>query len=400
MSMSSETETMKKQPETAVAAPSTPRGAAMDTLRSLFSRLGARGAPALPIGVDFAAESLHMVQLDPAAGGATVRAAVSLPYPTERSRLLADPRLLRSFVRNALAAAPFSGRRMVGVLAPGDVRILPLTVQVPAGQNEQQAVARAVREQLGAAAGESVVDYIQVRGADTGSEKQVLAAVAPQAGVVSYLEALRGAGLDPVALDIGPAAIARLLAAMHREDYGQSVLLINFGSARSYLTVIWGRRLMLDREIEFGEAALVAKVASTLGLDSGTALMLLRQHGTGAPAGHQTGHDIGHEISHDMGRTIREILHPEFAALAEELVRTQVYVASRTRGSTVSRVYLNGSVARYAHIPQRIAQLAQLPVEVLDPLAAFPASKAGAGGAQLHGIALAAGLALRGVEHG
>lgn len=394
--MSNETETMKKQPETVAAAPSTPRGAALDTLRSLFSRLGARGTPALPIGVDFAAESLHMVQLDPAASGATVRAAVSLPYPTERARLLADPRLLRSFVRNALAAAPFSGRRMIGVLAPGDVRILPLTVQVPAGQNEQQAVARAVREQLGAAAGESVVDYIQVRGADSGSEKQVLAAVAPQAAVVSYLEALRGASLDPVALDIGPAAIARLLAAMHREDYGQSVVLINFGSARSYLTVIWGRRLMLDREIEFGEAALVAKVASTLGLDSGTALMLLRQHGTGAPAAHLTGQDIGH----DMGRTLREILHPEFAALAEELVRTQVYVASRTRGSTVSRVYLNGSVARYAHIPQRIAQLVQLPVEVLDPLAAFPASKAGDGGAQLHGIALAAGLALRGVEHG
>ncbi len=367
----------------------------MSAVRGVFARLAARGAPALPIGVDFAGESLNMMQVEAVPGGARVRAAVSLPYPVERARLLADPRALRAFVRAALAAAPFSGRRMVGALAPTDVRILPLTVNVPAGQNEQQAVARAVREQLGAAASESVVDYYQVRSADTGTEKQVLAAVAPTASVVSYLEALRGAGLDPVALDIGPAAIARLLAAMHKEDYGQSVLLINFGSTRSYLTVIWGRRLMLDREIELGEATLVDKVAKTLGLDAGTALALLRQHGTGSTA-------AGHELqagAPDMGRTIREILHPEFAALAEELVRTQVYVASRTRGSTVSRVYLNGCVARYANIPQRIAQLVQLPVEVLDPFAAFAGTKERPA-EQMHGIALAAGLALRGVEHG
>jgi Tfp pilus assembly PilM family ATPase len=78
-----------------------------------------------------------------------------------------------------------------------------------------------------------------------------------------------------------------------------------------------------------------------------------------------------------------------------------VYVASRTRGSSVSRVYLNGSVARYANIQQRIAELVQLPVEVLNPFAAFPAAPgADPGGHLMHGIALAAGLALRGVENG
>jgi type IV pilus assembly protein PilM len=372
-------------------------GQALGAVRGLFAGIAARGAPALPIGVDFAAASLNMMQVEATPGGPRVRAAVSVAYPVERAELLADPRRLRAFVRGALAGAPFSGRRMFGALAPSEVRILPLTGSVPAGQNEQQAVARAVRDQLGAAATESVVDYYQVRSADaTGAEKQVLAAVAPAGAVVSYLETLRSAGFDPVALDIGPAAIARLLGAMHRDDFGQSVLLINFGTTRSYLTVIWGRRLMLDREIEFGETALVDKLARTLGLDAGTALALLRQHGTGSSAG---GPDP-QGAAPDMGRTIREILHPEFAALAEELVRTQVYVASRTRGSTVSRVYINGSAARYAHIPERIAQLVHLPVEVLDPFTAFPASGTGPGGNLMHGIALAAGLALRGVEHG
>jgi type IV pilus assembly protein PilM len=371
----------------------------VNRVRSLLAKLPQRSAPARPIGVDFAAASLNMVQLEASPQGPIVRAAVSVPYPAERAALLADRRQLRSFVQAALDSAPFAGRRMVGVLAPADVRILPMTVTVTAGQSEQQAVARAVRDQLGAAAAGSVVDYYQIRSAEAASaEKQVLAAVAPAPAVLAYLEMLCGAGFAPEALEIGPSAIARLLAAMHREDHSQSVLLINFGIHRSYLTVIWGRRLMLDREIEFGETQLLDKLARTLDLDPAIALALLREHGTGAAnaeSGDQT------SAGRDVGRTIREILHPEFAALAEELVRTQVYVASRTRGSAISRVYLNGSAARYANIESRINELVQLPVEVLNPFAAFHAAPgATPDGNLMHGIALAAGLALRGVANG
>ncbi len=367
-------------------------------MKSWLSSLTRRGAAApSPIGVDFAAQRLNMVQTAPSADGPVLRAALSLPYPLERAQLLEDPRRLKQFVRDALQAAPFAGRRVVSVLAPSEVRILPLTVHVPSGQSEPQAVAKAVREQLGAAAAASVVDYYQVRSVEAaGPEKQVLAAVAASANVLAYLETLRGAGLEPVALDIGPAAIARLLAAM-QEDFDQSVLLINFGASKSYLTVIWGRRLMLDREIDFGEMQLVDRLSRALGLSTEVALALLREHGIGTPAGapHQAG------AAPDIGRTVREILYQEFAALAEELVRTQVYVASRTRGSAISRVYLNGSVARYRHIQERVEELVRLPVELLDPLKAFQgAALSSPVGSDTHGIALATGLALRGEAHG
>lgn len=366
----------------------------MNGWRTLFGNMTKAAAP---IGVDFAAQRLHMLQLEDS-DVPRVRAAVSLPYPAERSRLLADARMLKGFVREALGTAPFAGRRVVAALAPTQVRILPLTVHVPAGQGEQQAVAKAVRDQLGAAATESVVDYYKVRSVDAASpEKQMLAAVASAADVLAYLETLRGAGLEPLALDVGPAAIARLLAAM-LDDYEQSVLLINFGIHKSYLTVVWGRRLMLDREIDFSESQLVDKLARALGLAPEVALGLLHEYGIGAPAlpPHQA---MGAQA--DIGRTIREILYQEFAALAEELVRTQVYVASRTRGSALSRVYLNGSVARYAHVRERMEELVRLPVEVLDPFKALGTASGFASSSHIeHGIALAAGLALRGREHG
>lgn len=361
------------------------------TPRDLWRRFGATPA-GLPIGVDFAAERLNMVQLERAEIGAQVRAAVSVPYPIPRAQLMADPRALRAFVRSCLAAAPFRGRRIHCALAPSEVRILQLTVQLAPGQREDQAVARAARDQIGMAPDDAVVDYYQIRGADADAgERQVLVAVAERQRVVAFLDLLTGAGLDPVALDIGPAAMARLLAGMQREDLGQAVLLINFGVQKSYLTVTWGRRLMLDREIDFGEALLVDKLSKGLGLGAEAALGLLRRHGVGARP--DTGEAGGQP---DVGRTIREILYPAFAALAEELVRTQVYVASRTRGSTLSRVYLNGSLAGHPDILGRIGEVVALPVELLQPLSGFAPGTAAASLDQHPGIAMAVGLALRG----
>jgi len=80
-------------------------------------------------------------------------------------------------------------------------------------------------------------------------------------------------------------------------------------------------------------------------------------------------------------------------------------VASRTRGSSISRLYLNGSLARYPDIQSRIAELIDVPVHLLDPFGAFPESARDtasdrAGEPATTSLALATGLALRGGADG
>jgi type IV pilus assembly protein PilM len=362
----------------------------MKRFAALFTQRPARPA-VRHIGADFAAGRLNLVQAEVREGRWRLRAAASLPYPMPRAELLAAPKALARFVDTALASAPFHGRRVVAALPPADVRILPLTVHVAQGQPEAQAVARTAAEQLGAAAADHVLDYYQVRGADAdGAERQVLVAAALQTRVLDYLATLEAARLEPLALDIGPTAIGRLLATMHGNEVGQSVALLNFGAGKSYVTVIWGRRLMLDREIDFGEERLARSLAAALDLPVETAMHLLREHGMGS-----------HAAQGDMARAIREILHADCQALADELAHTRVYVASRTRGSSIGRVYLNGSLARYPDIAARIGELVDVPVHLLDPLAAFEHALPPAQAAALATpVALAAGLALRGGLHG
>ncbi|WP_165390893.1 pilus assembly protein PilM [Pseudoduganella lutea] len=359
----------------------------MSRLTALFSRPAQRPA-VRPIGADFAARRLNLVQADVRDGRWHLRAAASVPYPLPRGELFAAPKRLARFVDAALASAPFQGRRVVSALPPADVRILPLTVHLAAGQPEAQAVAKAAAEQLGSTATDHVLDYYQVRGADAdGTERQVLVAAALQTRVLAYLATLETARLEPLALDIGPTAISRLLGTMHGNEVGQSVALLNFGARKSYLTVIWGRRLMLDREIDFGEERLARSLATALDLPPDTATHLLREHGIGGRANAQD----------ELGQAIREILHADCRALADELAHTQVYVASRTRGSSISRIYLNGSLARYPDIHARIGELIDVPVHLLNPLGAFEHALPEARATELATpLALAAGLALRG----
>lgn len=364
------------------------------TLRSMT-----RGPAAGPIGLDIAAEKLHMVQFTAGDEPPVIGAAVSLPYAGGRDALLADRKSLKALIERARSDRPFRGNTVVSCLPQGDLKTLALTYQQAAGQSEDEAIVGELRNRLKDELDNSVIDYIKVRSHEgEGAEKSAVVAIAPRERVLTYLEVLASAGLQVCALDIGPAALARLVASMGQDVCHANALVINFGKERSYLSLIWGRRLMLDREVDFGETRLVTRLAQTLNMAQALATDLLYRHGFGG-VGSKTGTHAA-----EIARTTTEVLRPEFSALAGEVAQTLIYAASRTRGQSVERIYLMGGVARYPHIGSLIEGLVSTPVEVLNPFGVFTARADACVLAQLEpiaGIGLATGLALRGyVRHG
>lgn len=367
---------------------------ALSSWRALRSRL----APSAPgvIGLDLASERLNMVQFGHESAGAVIRAAASLPLPLPREQMLADPAALKSLLRQARGDHGFRGVRAVSCLHASELRIFPVSAAVTPGQDEAAALTAELSRRLGAEAASSVIDYLPIRSDDaTPTQRDALVAVAPRERVLAYLAALEGAGLEVAALDIGPAALARLMAHVNQLDARAAhpnVLAINFGRQRSYLSVVWGRRLVLDREIEFAESALLARVARALGIDDTIARQLLTSKGLHAEA-------LGESADAEVARTLAEVLRPEFASLVAEVNKTLIYTASRSRGRSVDQVYLLGSVGRYPGADRLLQGLLSIPVEVLNPFRAFRSMLPTAELESLKpiaGIALACGLALRG----
>ena len=365
-------------------------------LAQRLSRLVGTGRGA--IGLDLSAERLNIVQFDDAAEAPVLRAAASIPYGVGREQLLADPKALKRLLREAFDTHGFKGQRVMSCLPAHELRIFPISVVLAAGQDEAAAVTADLRSRLGAELETSVVDYMPIRGDDSApTQRDALVALAPRDRVLAYLNALERAGLEVAALDIGPAALARLIAQVNHADARAEhphTLALNFGRQRSHISVVWGRRLVLDREIEFSEQAVLNRVTRSLGVDETTAQRLLLEKGLGVDA-------QGSADDADIARTLAEVLRPDFAALVAEVNKTLIYTASRSRGRGVDQVYLLGSAGRYPGVDRMMQGLLSIPVEVLNPFRVFRSPMAVSELDRMRpiaGIALACGLGLRGLR--
>ena len=347
-------------------------------------------AKAYDIGLHIGLERVNLIQLQPGEPRPTIRAAASLYHRSSRNELICNPARLKGLIKRAFAEQPFQGNRVVTCLPSDQLKMLLLNYTVGEGESESAAVIRELRERVREELDGMVVDYIPVRQELASRPKEAIIAMAARDKVMSYLDVLSKAGLQVASLDVASAALARLMSWINADEMSEfpNLLLINFGAHNSYLTVIWGRRLMLDRPIEFGEQRLLARLKNILDISEPEGKRLLLERGLDG--------DDGGGISH----TLKEVLQPEFAALKAQVNSTLVYTASRTHGRSVDGIYVHGSIARYPGIEKLLSEALSLPLKVLDPCAIFRHHLSDQEISWLSpysGVSAATGLALRGV---
>ena len=363
----------------------------LQSLSPIWGRLAGRDV--FGIGFQMGLETMYLVQMQAGASGVAFLAAASLHYGCSLDEMLADPRRLKALLGRAMDEQPFRGRRVVTCMPSDQIKTFVVSYAVAEGQQDADAIMRDLRGRVDGNADGMVFDFMPIRqpGADS-PRKEALVAIAAKDRVVAYLDVLSRAGLEVAAVDIGPIALTRVVSRISAGADGQfqNLLLINFGTLGSFLTVVWGRRLMLDRPIEFAEKRLLSRLQTVMDLPEPMAKQLLLERGfVAAP---------GADASAEIGAALKEILHPEFMALKDEVARTLIYTASKTRGKTVDKIYLVGSVARYPGIAELLCEVLTMPIEVLDPFSIFPHRLEHIAELGPHtGAAVATGLALRGV---
>jgi len=403
------------------------------------------GGKSYDIGLHIGLERVNLMQLQPGVPGPAVRAAASIIHGTSRDELISNPARLKQLVRRAFAGQPFRGTRVVTCLPSDHVKMLLLTYSMSEGTSEADAVIRELRERVHEGLDGMVVDYITVRQEDPSRPKEAIVAMAARDKVTAYLDVLSESGLEVTALDVAPAALTRLLSwvSVAEPATHPNLLLINFGATRSYLTVAWGRRLMLDRSIEFAEQRLLARLKNILDIAGPEAKRLLLERGFGASTGPDDASELAHTLKEvlrpefaalkrevnqtlmdpeaqaagplppsdpqagadrasdsEIRQTLKEVLRPEFSALKAEVDNTLVYTASKSHGRSVDGIYVVGSIARYPGIEDLLREQFSLPLKILDPFSIFSHRLSDKELSWLwprSGIAAATGLALRGV---
>jgi type IV pilus assembly protein PilM len=358
------------------------------------------------IGLDMGLDRLNLAQMEKINGKVHIRAIASIPYPCSREALQSNPKILKSLLKQAHATQPFKGNRVVSCLPIDQIKIITITYKRTEGQTDAEAVVAELRERYKAELDNLVVDFMTLREEESSNnQRDALVALAPRDKVLAYLDLLTNAGLNVDSLDIGPSALARLVShtgAIHVPEYPTlpNVLLINFGADSSFLSIIWGRRLMLDRPVEFSENRMFTRMKQVLDMPEELMMRLLYETIPNTDLDANLANDKPNEIN----QMVIEVLRPEITLLLQEINKTLVYMASKTRGKSVDQIYITGRVARYPGILKYLREQLHVAVDILDPVEVFAAEKYRLNDhvlGTMPGIALTTGLALRGVPaHG
>ncbi|MDJ0926915.1 MAG: pilus assembly protein PilM [Gammaproteobacteria bacterium] len=353
-----------------------------------------------PIGLHFAEEQVHAVQLRRLASGKYVlRAWASLPYRETREDALADESRLKVLLTNLLGRASFRGKQVVTVLPPAMVRISSLNYHAGGG-GDGEAILRLMDDRLDGSVNDYVIDFLPVRSDASSRDKVALVTASRKSDVVDFLESLRHAKLDVAELEVSPAALNRLIGLLPRKAGERgNILVINYGAQHSYLTLISGRRLLMDKEIDFGSESVIQQLAKGLDIDLNMAGEMAVREGLAqqlkAPFG------ATQVLTADDVNPVVEIVRPVFSRLVEEVRRACLYAASESQGDVVEQVYTFGSIARWPGADQMLSELARLPVASSLPLTAIFDGADEKSATDYLGVgpelAVATGLALRGL---
>jgi len=350
-----------------------------------------------PIGLDIRSHSLNMVQVswDSESRKTTIHVAISLPLPCSVEELLASPSQFKKIIADTLKNYHFVGKRCVSTLPTNHVKLKHINYTQQKNQDNNEAILSFLRELLGEKLESSVIDIIPIRAEyEKQLSRQAIVAIADRSDVEHYLGLLDRCGIDVDAIEVGPIAIRRLIVAMNPNEKQSKILTINVGQDSTYLTLIWGRRILLDRKVAFGTNTIVDAVVKELDISKAVANTLLDKYGFEQPANLTADQQ-------NMAQVLHDIEIPIITILSMSIRDVLLYAASETRGGGIDSIYLLGAIRRWQGSDALLQKSLSVPVKVIDSLYGFELGNGLHGpdikNDDLSGIAVATGMALRGL---
>ncbi len=347
---------------------------------------------AYPIGIDIGTYSVKLLQLEKRGGGMAIHAANETPMDPADA---ADPGQglvpAVAAIRPLLASGQFVGKRCVVALPPQHVQCRTLRLpRMPAAEVDQ-AIYWEAKDRFGFDLDAGRMAYFasgEVRkGAEVRDEYLIFAA-APDL-LARYVELLCGIGLEPVAIDLQPAALARAAQQAGGEAADSMLAILDIGAAGSQVVLASQDSMIFYKYIPIGGRHFSDAVAGHLRMSVPEAVALRNRL------------DVAGEKQPDdnlssLQQAVFDALRPTVEDLAREIELCLRYYAVTFRGAKVTQVCLTGGESYCHPVAQALSAVLSMPVlrsehlEAMCPDAAavFPRGSAP--------WALAAGLSLHG----
>ena len=240
------------------------------------------------IGIDIGTQQIKIAELRPGKTGLTISALALGPTPLGiiQNGIITDPAAMGNAIKQLMRESGITVKRAVGCIA-GQNAVVIRIIEVPRMTDAElkETMKWEVERHVPFAPSETQLDYQPLTPrtpeAASGPNMEVLLAVAQQDAVANYLDVMFAAGLDPVAVDIEPLAIARALLDLSggqpvirpyilpgEIDYSgaptETVAVVNIGAANTEIAIFQGDQLAFPRSLPLAGDSLTRAVAESL----------------------------------------------------------------------------------------------------------------------------------------
>lgn len=234
------------------------------------------------LGLEIGAANLKLVELS--GNPPALRALAARPTPPGMlvEGVITEPQALAQELKELLAEARTKKRYVVTAVPNPSVILRTLQVPKMPLKEMEEAVRWEAERYIPFPIDEVVLDFAPLdplAEAAEGEQVEVMVGAARQEAVASLLEALRGAGLTPIILDVKPfAGLYPLEAQLSSDPEGVSVA-VEIGAESTSLVLLKGDRPLAVRILTLSGKDFTEAIAKSFGLDFLTAEEVKRTYG-------------------------------------------------------------------------------------------------------------------------
>lgn len=320
------------------------------------------------LGVDWGSNSIRMLQLRQQDSQLHVVGAAEVPLPNDEGSLTEEESAaLTERIRAAFAAGGFTGRRCVVSLPRHDVCVQSVRLPKMPDEELQQAAAweAAQRFSFDRAAMEITALRTGALLQSGDSREEVLLVAASHAVLHGRLKPILDAGLRPIAVDTGFAAMARVFSRQFRRDGDTQHVraILDVGRSGSTVMILRGNQIAFCKRIVVGGRKFDEAVAEHLQMDLPAAAELRATRIV-----HACSKDKDATPANDPSteRAVYDAVRPLIGELVKEVTLCLRYYGVTFRGRPPAQILVAGGDGLEPNLGELLTNACKIPVAFDD----------------------------------
>ena len=337
------------------------------------------------VGLDLGSSAVKAVELRRVrAGFELVRAGIEPLEPGAVAEgAIEDADSVSAAIRRVFSRSRIRSRKVATSVSGHSVIVKKLTLPAMSREELEDSIQWEARQVIPFDLSDVHLDHQVLESAPGGEDIRVLLVAARRERVASRLEAIAGAGLSPVIVDVDGFALQNAYEANYGPGSSVTTALLHIGAGVTNAVVTRGGLPLFTRDVSAGGRQLTELLQKQLGIEFEEAERMKKESAAEAlEAG-----------------SCEALLQSATETLLLEIRKSLDLFEAAGEGESIQRVYVSGGCSELAGLTERLQSGLDLPLEPLDP---FKSIAVGRGVEeeslyrQAPSLAVAVGLALRG----